>query len=146
MMPAGTLAQIWIKRAHRGKMDPAEHAALVASRGIVGNANQGGHRQVTLLSEEHWRDLTAHLDSPDPIVRRANLLLSGVDLRDSRGKTLQIGQCRVRILGETRPCERMDEACDGLRAALSGAWGGGAYGEVLDSGEITLGDSVRFIQ
>jgi MOSC domain-containing protein YiiM len=123
-------------------MDPAERASLVASRGLVGNANQGGHRQVTLLSEEHWHELTAHLDSPDPISRRANLLLTGIDLRDSRGKTLCIGGCRIRIHGETRPCERMDEACDGLRSALSVPWGGGAFGEILDGGEIAVGDSV----
>jgi MOSC domain-containing protein YiiM len=139
---AGRLANIWIKRAHRGKMDPAERASLVASRGLVGNANQGGHRQVTLLSEEHWHELTAHLDSPDPISRRANLLLTGIDLRDSRGKTLRIGGSRVRIHGETRPCERMDEACDGLRSALSAPWGGGAFGEILDGGEIAVGDPV----
>ena len=142
MVCSATLARIWIKRAHRGKMDPAERASLVASRGLVGNANQGGHRQVTLLSDEHWRELTAHLDSPDPISRRANLLLTGIDLRDSRGKTLRIGGCRIRIHGETRPCERMDEACDGLRSALSVPWGGGAFGEILDDGEIAVGDSV----
>lgn len=123
-------------------MDPAERASLVASRGIAGNANQGGHRQVTLLSEEHWRELTAHLDFPDPILRRANLLLAGIDLRESRSKTLRIGDCRIRIIGETRPCERMDEACDGLRSALSPPWGGGAYAEVLDDGAIAVGDSV----
>jgi MOSC domain-containing protein YiiM len=144
MADAGRVARIWIKRAHRGKMDPAERATLVASRGLAGNANQGGHRQVTFVSEEHWRELTAHLDSPDPIARRANVLLTGIDLHDSRGKTLRIAGCRIRIHGETRPCERMDEACEGLRSALSAPWGGGAYGEVLDDGKIAVGDSVAW--
>jgi MOSC domain-containing protein YiiM len=121
-------------------MDPADRASLVAARGVVGNANQGGRRQVTLLSREHWDELTAHLPNPDPIVRRANLLLSGIDLRASRGKTIRIGGCRIRVLGETRPCERMDEACDGLRDALSAPWGGGAFGEILKGGEIGVGN------
>jgi MOSC domain-containing protein YiiM len=73
-------------------------------------------------------------------VRRANILLSGVDLRASLGKVLRIGGSRIRILGETRPCERMDQACAGLRDALSVPWGGGAFGEVLDEGEIAVGD------
>lgn len=125
-------------------MDPARAATTVAGRGLVGNANQGGRRQVTLLSREHWDEITAHLPSPDPIVRRANVLLSGVDLRASLGRVLRIGDVRIRILGETRPCERMDDACLGLREAMSAPWGGGAYGEVLDDGEIRVGDQAAW--
>jgi MOSC domain-containing protein YiiM len=70
--------------------------------------------------------------------------LSGIDLFESRGKVLRIGAVRVRVLGETRPCERMDEALPGLRAALSEPWGGGAFGEVLDDGTLTVGDPARW--
>jgi MOSC domain-containing protein YiiM len=78
----------------------------------------------------------------DPIGRRANLLLSGIEFGASHGKVLRIGAIRLRVLGETRPCERMDEACQGLRSALSVPWGGGAFGEVLDGGDIRVGDAV----
>ena len=125
-------------------MDSADRATLVAGRGIRGNADQRGHRQVTLLSHEHWNEITAHLPAPDPVLRRANLLLTGIDLRGSRGKVLKLGACRIRILGETRPCERMDESCQGLREALAVPWGGGAFGEVLDDGDITVGDAARW--
>ena len=138
------LLKIWIKRAKGGLMDPVERATLVAARGIRGNANQRGRRQVTLLSQEHWNEITADLPSPDPILRRANLLVAGLDLRASRGKVLKVGPCRIRILGETRPCEQMDDACAGLRQALAVPWGGGAFGEVLDDGEITVGDAVAW--
>jgi MOSC domain-containing protein YiiM len=138
------LERLWIKRAKRGPMDAAQTAHVIAARGIVGNANQGGRRQVTLLSAEHWAQITAPLGSPDPVVRRANLLLSGIDLRASRDKILCIGQVRIRILGETRPCERMDEAVPGLRTALSVPWGGGAFAEVLDAGRFTVGDVVAW--
>jgi MOSC domain-containing protein YiiM len=140
----GRIERIWIKRAKRGPMDPAARATVVAGQGIRGNANQGGRRQVTLLSREHWDELAAHLGPPDPIVRRANVLLSGVDLRASLGKVLRLGTARIRILGETRPCERMDEARDGLRAALAVPWGGGVFGEVLDAGEMAPGDEARW--
>jgi hypothetical protein len=49
------LERIWIKRMKLGPMDPAERATLVAGRGIVGNANQGGKRQVTIVSRERCR-------------------------------------------------------------------------------------------
>ena len=140
----GRVEQLWIKRMKRGPMDPVSRAVAIAGRGLQGNANQGGKRQVTLVSSEHWNEIAAHLGPPNPIVRRANVLLSGIDLRASLGKVLQIGTTRIRILGETRPCERMEEACAGLQQALSVPWGGGAFGEVLEGGEISVGDSTDF--
>ena len=130
----------------RGPMDPAERARVVAGRGIVGNANQGGKRQVTIVSNKHWEAVTAPLgDTPDPRLRRANLLVSDIDFSDARGKILKIGKVRVRIYGETRPCEKMDDAVPGLQDAMSTPWGGGAHGEVLDDGEISVGDAVELL-
>ena len=126
-----------------GPMDPADRVQVVAGKGIVGNANQGGKRQVTIVSDRHWGDITASLgQTPDPRLRRANLLVSDVDFTNTRGKILTIGTVRIRIHGETRPCEQMEEAVPGLQAAMSVPWGGGAHGEVLDDGEIAVGDSV----
>ena len=140
----GKLERIWIKRGSGAPMDEVSSAQLVAGRGIVGNANQGGKRQVTLLASDAWNDATAELMGPDPSVRRANLLVSAIDFRDSRGKTLRIGGVRIRIDGETRPCYQMDEAVPGLRRALSAPWGGGAFGEVLDDGAISIGDHAEW--
>jgi len=128
---------------HRGPMDGATHATLVAGKGLAGNANQGGKRQVTIVSSKHWADVTAPLGTtPDPRLRRANLLVSDIDFHDARGKVLRIGSVRIRIHGETRPCEQMEAAVPGLQEAMSVPWGGGAFGEVLDDGEIRVGDEV----
>ncbi len=142
----GVLLAIWLKRFQRGPMDAVDAATLVAGRGLVGNADQGGRRQVTLLDEAAWQQTLANLDAElDPIIRRANLLLRGVDLVRSHGRVLQIGKrVQIRIYNQTTPCRAMDEAHPGLQAALRPNWRGGAFGEVLVGGEIFVGDRVKW--
>lgn len=145
METSGKLERIWLKRATRGPMDTQTRATLVAGKGLVGNANQGGKRQVTIISAERWAELMQQLGAQvDPAARRANLMVSGLSLLESRNRILQIGACRLRILGETRPCEQMDEAWLGLGEMMKKDWGGGAFAEVLDNGEIAVGDSVSW--
>jgi MOSC domain-containing protein YiiM len=139
----GKLEAIWLKRARRGVMDAVPGAELVSGRGLVGNANQGGRRQVTLIEQEVWQKLMRELDaSLPPTVRRANLMLSGIRLRKTRGCLLEIGDCVLEIMGEVRPCERMEEALPGLRAAMSPDWNGGVFATVIQSGSIHTGDAV----
>jgi MOSC domain-containing protein YiiM len=139
------LHQIWIKRAHGGSMDAAARATLVAGRGIAGNADQGGRRQVTLMDLERWLELMDRLGAElDTSARRANLVIDSLDLFDSRAKTLRVGSALLRVWGETRPCERMEEALPELKAAMRERWGGGAYAEVIEGGEIAVGDAVEW--
>ena len=141
----GRLEQIWLKRFVRGPMDEWETAVLVPEQGLEANANQGGKRQVTLLDVDSWEELVSEIATAlDPSVRRANLLVSGVSLLESRGRILTVGESRLRINGETRPCERMEEASTRLREVMQPRWRGGAYAEVLDGGEIRVGDAVRW--
>ena len=126
-------------------MDPVAGATLVAGRGLVGNADQGRRRQVTIIEREAWDRLMRELGGAvSPSARRANLMVSGLSLAGERNRVLRIGDCRIRVLGETRPCERMDEALPGLREAMKVGWGGGSFGEVLDDGQVAVGAEVRW--
>ncbi|HUF12455.1 MAG TPA: MOSC domain-containing protein [Longimicrobiales bacterium] len=141
---SGRLEAIWIKRAHMGPMDAASDAELIAGHGIRGNADQGRRRQVTVIDRGAWESMMEELgEGVAPSARRANLLVSGVDLAGSRGRVLRVGACRLEIGGETRPCYRMDEALEGLQDALRKDWRGGVFCVVLDDGVIRVGDEVR---
>lgn len=145
----GKLEAIWRKRMKRGPMDPQPSAVLVAGRGLEGNANQGGRRQVTMIEEERWAEAVSEVgdeagaDLP-PESRRANLMISGLRLAGTRGRVLRIGSTRLRIWSECNPCERMDEVLPGLKQALRPDWRGGACAQVLEGGEIRIGDEVAW--
>jgi MOSC domain-containing protein YiiM len=126
-------------------MDSVSRARLRAGQGIVGNADQQGRRQVTLIECRAWDAAVEQVGvAVEPSARRANLLISGLSLTGSRGRTLRVGRCELRIHGETRPCERMDEAQPGLQAALGVPWRGGAFAEVLSDAEIEVGATVEW--
>jgi MOSC domain-containing protein YiiM len=122
-------------------MDPQESGRLVAGKGLEGSADFGSPRHVTLIDAARWAEAQERLGAPvDPASRRANLMLSGLNLAGSRGKILRLGTARLEIRGETRPCEVMDMAHQGLRQELQRDWGGGAYAHVLEGAEIRIGD------
>jgi len=139
------LERIWVKRAHRGVMDPVDAAMLVEAKGVRDSANFGSYRQVTIIALERWLEMMSELGADvDPSARRAELMVSGLDLELSRGRLLAVGSSLLRIGGEVKPCERMDEAYRGLRGVMQPKWGGGAWGEVLRGGHIAVGDPVSW--
>ena len=143
-MPA-RVERIWLKGAHRGPMDAVDAATLIEGKGVEGSANFGGHRQVTIIALERWLAMMAELGADvDPSARRADLMVSGVDLERSRDRLMNVGSCLLRIGGEVKPCERMDDAYRGLRAVMGPQWGGGAWAEVLRGGDIVVGDAVSW--
>jgi MOSC domain-containing protein YiiM len=139
----GKLERIWLKRAKGGPMDAVNSALLEVNGGLRGNANRGGKRQVTIISQERWAELMDALEANlSPSARRANLMVSGLNLENSRGRVLRVGATRLRINGETRPCEQMEAAHAGLQELMKERWGGGAFAEVVDAGEIHTCDLV----
>ena len=143
--PDARLESIWLKRAHRGPMDAVQRANVIEGQGLEGSVGRSRRRQVTLIEREVWERLMDEIGADaSPAGRRANLMLSGIRLANTRGRILRIGDVRITIGGETTPCERMDEVVPGLRELMIPDWGGGAFGQVVTGGIIAVGDPVTW--
>ena len=115
----GTLQGIWVKEARGEPMTAVDEAKALAGQGFDGGIREASTRQLTVLAAETWADAAATLGmSVDPALRRANLLVAGVDLAGTTGRVLRVGDLRLEITGETKPCHQMAAAVDGLRDAL----------------------------
>jgi len=141
----GRLEAIWIKRAHRGPMDVTRVARLVEGQGVAGSVDRSRRRQVTILSFDAWTDCLTELGATiDPSARRANLLVSGIQLAHTRDRVLRVGDARLLIGGEVTPCERMEEVYPGLQAVMRPDWRGGVFARVLADASIQVGDPVAW--
>lgn len=123
-----------------------DSVTAIAGRGLEGDHHtKGGLRQVTILSKESWDEVCMGLDTVlSPSVRRANLVIDKLSLRESVGQHLRVGEVLIKIQGETLPCRLMDEAQPGLKAALAD-WNGGVYGEIITTGRIEVGDACFWV-
>ncbi len=133
--------------AHRpvdgATMIEAQRCDVAPNRGLIVENRKPGKREVTLLSLEAWNDVGRELGATLPwFFRRANFLLSGLDLGETLGRVLRIGSVRVFVHGETKPCGIMDQQHAGLRSALALQLRGGVYGQVLAGGTVHVGDPV----
>lgn len=140
----GKLLGIARKSISRAPMEEIERAELTVETGLEGDyRGKLRRRQVSVLSREAWE--AACLEHGQDLVwttRRANLLIEGIDLKETKGAHLKIGETILEVYCETDPCSRMDEASAGLREALEPDWRGGVCCRVINNGRIAVGDEV----
>lgn len=139
----GTVEGIAYRPVDGSPMQPLDECEVLAGRGLALENRQAGKREITLLSAERWGDACRELGVEVPwTLRRANLLIRGVDLASAIGRIVTLGPVRALLHGETRPCGIMDSQHAGLRAALVPELRGGVHAEVLRGGIIRKGDRV----
>jgi len=116
--------------------------------GLIGDCKGAlRRRQITVLAREAWQTAAAHVGEPDLpwIVRRANLLIAGIELPRGKGSVFRVGEVCLEVTGQTYPCGRMEEAHPGLLRALARDWRGGFTCRVLKGGRIVLGEPVEVL-
>ena len=140
----GSLVGIARRQQKRAPMQELESAEISDATGVADDfRGKPGKRQVTVLSADDWRAVCAELEHEIPwTTRRSNLLVDGVELPNSIGGVIEIGDVRLRVTMEVDPCWRMDEQFEGLTDALKPDWRGGVACSVVHGGSVAIGDPV----
>jgi MOSC domain-containing protein YiiM len=128
-------------------MEALSAAVLSRPAGLEGDARgKPGKRQITILDQAAWEAACQELGRSDLswLLRRANLLVSGLSLRASTGRLLRIGPVLLEITGETEPCVKIDRPTPGLMKALTPDCRGGVTARVREGGRIEAGMGVAF--
>jgi len=142
----GVVRSIAFRPTDSDPMQEIEECRVLTNRGLDVEDRTDGRRNVTLLSKESWTDTCRDLGKDIPWwTRRANVLVEGLDLPATIGKVLQIGSVRLQIHDETRPCRLMEAQHAGLTKAMVPECRGGVFGQVLNDGELRVGDEVRLV-
>ena len=128
----------------RAPLDELQSANVSVEAGIAGDIRgRKRNSQVTVLFRESWEDACRDLGVALPwTTRRANLFVEGVPPPQHSGGQIRIGGVSLQIVLETEPCQLMERAHTGLKAALTPNWRGGVSCNVLSGGNIRLGDAV----
>ena len=111
----------------RAPLEEMQSSRISVEAGIDGDARgRKRDRQVTVLFRESWESACRELGAALPwTTRRANLLVTGVPAPQKTGGRIRIGDVVLQIMLETDPCELMERAKPGLKAALTPEWRGG---------------------
>ena len=140
------LEAIFVYPVKRSQALAVEQVEAVLHKGLTGDHKRSPRRQVTVLSYEAWREACAELGCElPPQARRANLVVSGGDLRAllAQGATLALGEVRLKLCEETTPCKRMDKAHPGLMQALGVDSRCGAIATVEQGGQLEVGMKIE---
>ncbi len=79
----------------------AESISLTPENGAIGDHGTSKRRQVTLLDEAAWQTACSEVGTElDWTVRRANILVRGIDLPKLVEQQVRIGTALVEVIGE----------------------------------------------
>ena len=152
-VPAGEVIAIHLAAEKEGEMLPVDTVEAVAGKGLVGDryflgtgtysAEPRPDRHVTLIESEALdalaRDYRIELQAG---ASRRNITTRGVSLNHLVGREFTVGSIRLRGIKLCEPCNHL-EAITGLEVRPGLVHRGGLRCEILDGGEISVGDSIQ---
>lgn len=106
-----------------------------------------GAQQITVISQESWDEVCSELNTKLHWTScNAQLLIEGVDLIDSIGDILRIGNFYLEVVAANIPDTNLENIFVGLKEALEPDWRAGVVAKVYSEGVVNEGDLVTLME
>ena len=143
----GVVDWIGLRPERRAELQAVTQVSADPDEGLIGDhyGKAGGKRQVTLIQAEHFAVMSALAGREvTPGMTRRNIVVEGISLYALRFARFRVGPVLLQGTGICAPCSRMEENLgEGGYNAMRGM--GGICAQVVEGGEIAVGDAVVFV-
>ena len=145
-----SVIEIGISKEKGGKIISLNDVEVFKGEGIINDRkykkNNNKEKQITLIEIENieYYNAISSTNFPASYFRR-NLVTQNIQLNDLIGKTLIIGEIKIKAHDLCRPCKNLQEKLGKDNIIKEFLRRGGLRCEILNSGNITIGDDIKII-
>ena len=139
--------EIGITKKNNQEIEKKESIEVVASKGIVGDRYfhdfNGDREQITLIESENIDYYNNTFNTKFTYVEfRRNIITKNIKLNDLVGKTILVGNIKLKVNDLCRPCKDLQQRLDKSNIIKEFLRRGGLRCEILSSGTINVGDKI----
>ena len=139
--------EIGITEKNNQEIEKKETVEVVASKGIVGDRYfhdfNGDREQITLIESENIDYYNDTFNTKFTYLEfRRNIVTKNILLNDLVGKTITIGEIKLKVNDLCRPCKDLQNRLGKNNIIKEFLRRGGLRCEILSSGTINIGDKI----
>ena len=139
--------EIGITEKNNKEIEKKESIEVVASKGIVGDRYfhdfNGDREQITLIESENIDYYNDTYNTKFTYLEfRRNIVTKNIKLNDLVGKTIQVGNIKLKVNDLCRPCKDLQQRLGKSNIIKEFLRRGGLRCEILSSGTINVGDKI----
>ena len=142
--------EIGITEKNNQEIEKKETIEVVASKGIVGDRYfhdfNGDREQITLIESENIDYYNDTFNTKFTYLEfRRNIITKNIKLNDLVGKTIQVGEIKLKVNDLCRPCKDLQQRLGKSNIIKEFLRRGGLRCEILSSGKINIGDKITVL-
>ena len=139
--------EIGITKKNNQEIEKKESIEVVASKGILGDRYfhdfNGDREQITLIESENIDYYNNTFNTKFTYVEfRRNIITKNIKLNDLVGKTILVGNIKLKVNDLCRPCKDLQQRLGKSNIIKEFLRRGGLRCEILSSGTINVGDKI----